>query len=204
MAIMFAVMITFTGCLNFNKKAEVDQPKEENNSVENTNNMEENKKYGRFTIQTYDENSNPTSVPVFLRGQKTGAIVRNALNEADGNSSGDDGTYSYFYEQGEYRIDIGNVIVQENINLKVGEEKVIKVYLSPLELTTKNKEVIFKIKTTSDNLVDGQMVEAGKTWTKKLPVGEYKIIKEMVDGEMVEDEYQFFMIKRGEKTEIEL
>ena len=208
MAMMFAIMITFTGCLNFNKKVEVDQPKKENNaennSAENTNNAEENKKYGRFTIQTYDENSNPTSAPVFLRGQKTGAIVRNALNEVDGNSSGDDGIYSYLYEPGEYRIDIGNVIVQENINLKAGEEKVIKVYLSSLELTTKRDEVIFKIKTTNDNLVDGQMVKAGKIWTKELPAGEYKIIKEMVDGEIVNDEYQFFTIKRGEKTKIEL
>lgn len=161
-------------------------------------------KYGRFTIQTFDIDDNPTSASVFIRDQKTGKSVKNALNKLDGHGSGNDGIYSYLYEPGEYKVDIGNILVQENIILEAGEEKVIKVYLSELELTTKNSEVIFKIKTINDSLVDAQMVKAEKIWTKKLPAGDYKIIKEMVDGKLIKDEYQFFTIKRGEKMKIEL
>lgn len=83
----------------FWKKTEVNQPKTLNNEL----------KYGRFTVQTYAQDGNPISVSIFIRNQKTGKIVRNALNEIDGNSSGKDGIYSYFYEPGEYRIDIGNI-----------------------------------------------------------------------------------------------
>ncbi len=160
--------------------------------------------YGRFTIQTFDMSDNPMAASVFIRDQKTGKSVKNALNELDGHGSGNDGIYSYLYEPGEYKVDIGNILIQENITLKAGEEKIIKVYLSELELTTKNSEVIFKIKTTSDSLVDAQMVKAGKTWIKKLPAGDYKIIKEMINGKLTKDEYQFFTIKRGEKMKIEL
>ena len=83
----------------FWKKTEVNQPKTLNNEL----------KYGRFTVQTYAQDGKPISVSIFISNQKTFKIVRNALNEIDGNSSGKDGIYSYFYEPGEYRIDIGNI-----------------------------------------------------------------------------------------------